>query len=132
MKYQKNNDKVKKINRRKFLAGTLATGALALGGIFPGSKGLLAETMKRYGGLRWEITIDGKVVKDGAVPTDRKEELMIPVYNGIANIIMDHGRIYMAESNNICAKKICSLMGAIAKSGERITCLPNRLVIRIL
>jgi len=120
-----------KINRRKFLAGSIAAGALALGGIFS-DKELLAESIERLGGLRWEITIDGKVVREGDVPVDRKEELMVPVKNGTAHIVMDHGRIYLPENNDICPKKICSLMGAITKPGEKITCLPNKLVIRIV
>jgi hypothetical protein len=133
MKHLNNSNKeVSKLNRRKFLIGSLATGALALGGILTGKKDLLAESVGHLGGLRWQITIEGQVVQEGLVPLDSKEELLLPVLNGTARIVMDHGRIYIPEDNNICAKKICSLMGSITKSGERITCLPNKLVIRIL
>ncbi|HHV64943.1 MAG TPA: NusG domain II-containing protein [Peptococcaceae bacterium] len=134
MKHLNNSSdkEVTKINRRRFLIGSLATGALALGGILLGKKDLLAESVENLGGLRWQITIDGKVVKEGLVPLTSKEELLLPVPNGTARIVMDHGRIYMPEDNNICPKKICSLMGSITKSGESITCLPNKLVIRIL
>ena len=125
-------NKFPKISRRKFLVGGLATGAFAFGGMLSVNKNLLAESIERLGGPRWEITIDGRVVREGVVPLDRKEEVTVPVKNGAALIIMDHGRIYMPEDNNICTKKICSLMGSITKSGENITCLPNRLVVRII
>jgi hypothetical protein len=128
----KHFNKSPKISRRKFLAGGLATGAFAVGGIFSANNSLIAESIERLGGSRWEITIDGRVVKEGVVPLDKKEEVTVPVKNGAALIIMDHGRIYMSEDNDICTKKICSLMGSITKSGEKITCLPNRLVIRII
>ncbi len=128
----KHLNKFPKISRRKFLVGSLATGAFAFGGIFSANNSLIAESIERLGGSRWEITIDGMVVRDGAVPLDKKEEVTVPVKNGTARIIMDHGRIYMHGDNDICIKKICSLMGSITKSGEKITCLPNRLVIRII
>lgn len=132
MKDQNNREDKPVINRRKFLMGGLAAGTLVLGGVLAGNTDMFADSVKEPGGLRWEITIDGKTIRTGKVPLDYKEDIMIPVKNGIARIIMDHGRIYMPEDNNICPKKICSLMGSITKPGERITCLPNKLVIRIL
>jgi hypothetical protein len=114
------------------LSRKIKNAALFLGGVLAGNTDMFADSVKEPGGLRWEITIDGKTIRTGKVPLDYKEDIMIPVKNGIARIIMDHGRIYMPEDNNICPKKICSLMGSITKPGERITCLPNKLVIRIL
>ena len=128
----KHLNKFPKISRRKFLVGSLVTGAFTFGGIFSVNKNVLGESIERLDGPRWEITIDGRVVRDGVAPLDRKEEVTVPVKNGTALIIMDHGRIYMPGDNNICPKNICSLMGSITKSGENITCLPNRLVIRII
>lgn len=120
------------LSRRKFLAGSLATGALALVGIFSGRHNLLAASSAYPGVLRWQITIDGKIIREGAVLPDRTEEVLIPVKNGPARIVLDHGRIYLPEDNTICPKKICSLMGSITRPGERITCLPNKLVVRIV
>lgn len=132
MKHHENSIKIKDMSRRKFLIGSVAAGALALGGVLSKNRDLLAESMDRLGGRRWEVTVDGKIVKEGTVSANEKEELIIPVENGTGRIIFEQGRIYMPDDNNICTKKICSLMGAISKSGESITCLPNKLVIRIL
>lgn len=126
------NSNTPQLSRRKFLAGGLATGALSLAGIFSGQRNLLAESTRYPGGLKWQITIDSQIVREGAVPLDRTEQILIPVKNGTARIVLDHGRIYLPEDNTICPKKICSLMGAITKPGERITCLPNKLVVRIV
>jgi hypothetical protein len=127
-----NRENTKKVSRRKFFLGGLATGVLAVGGILTGNKDLLADSLERFGGLRWEATIDGKIVTGGQVPMKGREEVFIEVKNGTARVILDHGHIYLPEDNNICTKKICSLMGSITKSGEKITCLPNKLVIRII
>lgn len=126
----KNNSPRPSLSRRKFLSGSLAAGALALAGIFSGRNNLLAAS--NPGALRWQITIDGKIVREGAVLPDRTEEVLIPVKNGAARVVLDHGRIYLPEDNTICPKKICSLMGSITRPGERITCLPNKLVVRIV
>lgn len=120
------------ISRRKFLFGSVSAGALAIGGVIVGNKDILAQSVERLGGDRWEVSIDGKVVKEGLISLNLKEEVLIPVQNGTARIVFDHGRILLPEENSICEKKICSLMGSITKSGEKITCLPNKLVIRIL
>lgn len=122
----------KNISRRKFFLGGLATGAMAISGILIGDKKLLADSIQQIGDPRWEITINGKVVAEGLLPMEITKEMTIPVTNGTARIILDHGRIYMPDDNAICEKKICSMMGSIMKSGEKITCLPNKLVIRIL
>ena len=127
-----NNSPRPQLSRRKFLAGSLAAGTLALAGIFSGRHNLLSASPAYPGALRWQITIDGKIVREGAVPPDRSEEVLIPVENGTARIVLDHGRIYLPEDNTICPKKICSLMGSITRPGERITCLPNKLVVRIV
>ncbi|NLI92098.1 MAG: NusG domain II-containing protein [Peptococcaceae bacterium] len=103
-----------------------------MGGVLAGNKEIVAQSVEKLGGSRWEITIGGKIYKEGYIPLNGTEELLVPVPNGTARIVFDHGRIYMPEDNNICEKKICSLMGSIMKSGENITCLPNKLVIRIL
>jgi hypothetical protein len=121
-----------KLSRRTFIAGGLAAGTFALGSVFAGKKDLLAQSVDRLGGLRWEIAVDGKVIRVGSVSLDQKEEVLIPVNHGIARMIVDHGRIYLPDDNSICSKKICSLMGAITKPGEKITCLPNKLVISIV
>jgi hypothetical protein len=132
MRNDQEPEKNKEVSRRKFLMGSAAAGALTLGGVLMGNKDLLAETIGGLREPRWQITVDGKVMREGTVSKSSKDELLIPVKNGTAHIVFDQGRIYMPEDNDICTKKICSLMGAITKPGESITCLPNKLVVRIL
>ena len=135
MKHHEVGKPIDGISRRKFLVGSVAAGTLAFGGVLISNKAILAQSVERLGRDRWEVSIDGKVVKEGLISLDSKEELLIPVQSetdGNARIVFDHGRIFLPEDNKICEKKICSLMGSITKSGEKITCLPNKLVIRIL
>ena len=120
-----------KINRRKFLAASLSTAALTGGALLLGQNDALANSLMGMAEPEWQITVDGKVVKEGQF-TDETHDFYIPVKNGTAHVVLNGNRIFVHEENDICEKKICSKMGSIQKSGESITCLPNKLVVRVL
>lgn len=121
----------KNLSRRKFIKGGLSLGAITGTAIFLGNNDALANTLMGIKDPDWQISVDGKIIKEGKF-SDKKEELSIPVENGNAHIVIDKNRILVHEDNNICEKKICSMMGSISKPGESITCLPNKLVVRVL
>lgn len=120
-----------KINRRKFLAGSLSTAALTGGAILLGHNNALANSLMGMTDPEWQITVDGKVMQEGKF-TNEREDFYIPVKNGTAHIVLAGNRIFVHEDNEICEKEICSKMGSISKSGESLTCLPNKLVVRVL
>jgi len=117
----------KDMDRRKFLVGGLAAGAVTLGALILPDKDIFADLENQ-----WQITVDGKIIQTGAFIPGAKKDLYLPVPNGTAHVILDGTRIYMHEDNTICEKKICSLMGSITQPGESITCLPNKLVVRVM
>jgi hypothetical protein len=121
-----------KMDRRKFLKGTFLTGIAAIGVLIFPDKNRWADILGSVGQPQWQITVDDQVIKEGVFVAGVRKDLYLPVPNGTAHIVLDGGRIYVHEDNNICKKKICYLMGSITRSGESIICLPNQLVIRIL
>lgn len=121
-----------KVNRRKFLLGSLTAGALTASTLLFGQRITLADSLKSISDPQWQITVDGKLVQEGNFDTELKKDLYIPVQNGNAHVVLDGNRIFVHHDNTVCEKKICAMMGSITKSGESITCLPNKMVIRIL
>ncbi|KGK90601.1 hypothetical protein DP73_07380 [Desulfosporosinus sp. HMP52] len=97
-----------------------------------GQKVTFANSLQTKTNPQWQITVDGKLVQAGTFAADLKKDLFIPVQNGTAHVSLEGNRIFVHQDNKVCEKKICSMMGAITKSGESITCLPNKLVIRVL
>ncbi|WP_019240567.1 MULTISPECIES: NusG domain II-containing protein [Bacillus] len=128
MNHEKSNQK---INRRKFLKRGIATGFISGGALLLGQSDILASSLISPTEPKWQITVDGKVVKEGTF-TDETYNFYIPVKNGTAHVVINGSRIFVHEENDICEKKICSKMGSIQKSGEAITCLPNKLVVRVI
>lgn len=129
MKIKKNN--LQNLSRRKFIKGGLSLGAITGTAIFLGNNDALANSLMGIKDPEWQVTVDGKIVKEGAF-SNKKKEFFIPVENGAARIILDKNRLLVHEDNHICEKKICSMMGSISKPGESITCLPNKMVVRVL
>lgn len=121
-----------KIDRRKFLLGGFSASALTASALLLGQKITLADSHQPTINHKWQITVDGKLVQAGTFAGDLKKDLFIPVQNGTAHVILEGNRIFVHQDNKVCEKKICSMMGSITKSGESITCLPNKLVIRVL
>ncbi len=118
-------------NRRSFIKRSLSVGAVAGGALLLGNQDTLAETLLGKSKPEWQITVDGKLVKEGRF-SGEKEELFIPVENGNAHIVFVAGRIFVHEDSHICERKICAKMGSIRESGESIICKPNKLAVRIL
>lgn len=118
------------MNRRKFLKRSLSLGAVAGGAILVGHSDAFAQSLMGPSGVQWQITVDGKIRKEGTF-SDQTTEFFIPVKNGNAHIVINGQRIFVHEDSGICERKICANMGAISESGESIICKPNKLVVRI-
>ena len=121
-----------RLNRRDFLKGGILAGLAALGTyLFRRENGMM-DAPGKTGEPDWQITIDGRIVEQGGFIPGSRKDLHIPVKNGTAHIVLDGERIFVHEDNDICPKKICSMMGSITRPGESIVCLPNKLVLRVL
>jgi hypothetical protein len=122
----------KQLNRRDFLKGGIFAGLATLGATLFRRETALVNAMEKTGAPDWQITIDGRIVEQGGFIPGSRKDLHIPVKNGTAHIVLDGERIFVHEDNEICPKKICSMMGSITRPGESIVCLPNKLVVRVL
>ena len=72
-----------------------------------------------------EIQIDGKVVET----LDLQKEHAFKINGGTNTVQIENGKVKMAAAN--CPDQICVHQGFISTSLLPITCLPNRLVIRV-
>jgi hypothetical protein len=121
-----------KLSRRDFLRGGILFGLAILGGLVVRKKNGWKEALEKPVSSDWQITIDGQIIQQGRFMSGYRKDLYVQVKNGTAHIVLDGDRIFVHEDNDICPKKICSKMGSIARPGESIICLPNKLVIRVL
>ncbi len=71
-----------------------------------------------------EFSYNGKIVKTVSLSEDT--ELTV---NGVVFIIEDNS---VSVSSSPCPDKICVKSGKIAKNGETIICLPERIAVRII
>jgi len=76
------------------------------------------------------ISIDGKEQKRVELTDGLDEEFILESSYGINKVVIHDGEIGIVEAN--CKDEICINEGFIGKVGERIVCLPNRLVIEIV
>ena len=71
------------------------------------------------------VSIDGKIVSEYKLSVDGRYEL-----NGGTNIlIISDGRAYIEYAE--CPDGLCKNQGKVSMAGERIVCLPNRLIVEI-
>lgn len=82
------------------------------------------------GGKYTVISIDGKEQKRVELTDGLDEEFMLESSYGINKVVIHDGKIGIVEAN--CKDEICIKEGIIGKVGERIVCLPNRLIIEIV
>ena len=82
--------------------------------------GLLAPS-----GAAARIYIDGAAVREVSLAADGE----YPIGDG--NVIaVESGRVYMKHAD--CPDGLCMRQGKISRTGERIVCLPNRVIVEII
>lgn len=76
------------------------------------------------------IKIDGKIYKKISLNNSDEQKEEIKFNNdGYMNIIYDNQGVYVEDVT--CPDKICKKTGQITKSGQNITCMPNKIIIYI-
>ena len=79
----------------------------------------------RKEGTKVEVTVDGKVVAVYPLGVDGKYKL-----NDGSNVItVEDGKVYMSYAD--CPDHVCQRMGKKGFVGQSISCLPNRLSVKI-
>ncbi len=85
---------------------------------------LLVELTKEEG-ARVIVKVDGNEVAEYSLTANGTYEL-----NGGSNIlVIEDGCAYLTDAN--CPDKLCVHQGKISKTGEVITCLPNKLTVTV-
>lgn len=74
------------------------------------------------------ITVNGKVVKELSLKGTELDDITLKEAEGTV-IEINNGRIRVKSAE--CPDKICVNAGYISNVGERIVCLPKRLIIEI-
>ena len=71
------------------------------------------------------ITVNGETLEKHSLATDGE----YPILDGKNILVIAEGAAYMKDAD--CPDKTCVRAGKISRSGERITCLPNGVIIII-
>ncbi len=86
---------------------------------------LLVLELTKTEGARVVVRVDGKNVAEYSLTENGRYEL-----NGGTNIlVIEEGKAYLCEAN--CPDKLCVNQGKIHRTGEVITCLPNKLTVTV-
>ena len=92
---------------------------LALAGIL-----FLANAGREEGAFA-VVTVNGEAA--GKYPLD--EDGIFPLNGGSNTLVIEAGEAFLTDAD--CPDKLCVKMGRISKTGQSITCLPNRLIVKI-
>ena len=67
------------------------------------------------------ITVDGKIY--GTYSLDKDQTINVDDHN---TVVIKDGVVYMEDAN--CPDKLCVKQGEIDSNGEKIVCLPNKVI----
>jgi hypothetical protein len=86
---------------------------------------VITELLREDGELV-RVSVDGAVVAEYPLSEDGEYSL-----NGGTNIlVIKNGEAYIGWAD--CPRQICVKDGSISRTGERITCLENRVVVEVI
>lgn len=86
----------------------------------------LVKELSRKDGESVRVSIDGEVVAEYSLSADAEYSL-----NGGSNIlVIENGEAYIKWAD--CPGQVCVRDGKISRTGQRITCLKNRIVIEVI
>ena len=86
---------------------------------------IITELLRKDGAFV-RVSVDGEVVAEYPLSEDGEYSL-----NGGTNIlVIKNGEAYIKWAD--CPRQICVKDGSISRTGERITCLENRVVVEVL
>ena len=109
------------MNKKKLTGDLLLIFALLLVGCIL----FLAIRLSRSEGRTALVTVNGERVAEYSLSEDGEYSI-----NGGTNIlIISDGKAYLKEAS--CPDKLCVNQGKISLSGERIVCLPNKVMVEI-
>lgn len=109
------------LNKKKIIYDTVLVLVLAVIGI---SAFLITESLREEGAYA-VVTVNGEWA--GEYPLDKDGEY--PLSGGTNLLVIQDGKAFVKDAT--CPDKLCINQGKISRTGERIVCLPNRVMIEI-
>ena len=107
----------------KWLIGLLLI--VAVGGI-----GLNMASLSAGGQQEAQVYQEGKLIQTIKLRPGYHEELRLGGLSHFNMIVMDNGRVRIAEAD--CPDQLCVRTGWVSVAPQQIVCLPYRVVIRII
>jgi hypothetical protein len=86
---------------------------------------LLVVELTKEKGARVEVKVNGQTVAEYSLTADGRYELN----DGTNILVIENGSAYLSDAN--CPDKLCVHQGKISRTGEVITCLPNKLTVTV-
>ena len=86
---------------------------------------LLAVFLTQEAGAGVSVKVDGVEVARYSLNIDGE----YPLNGGTNILVIKNGQAYLKDAN--CPDKLCVNQGKISKSGQTITCLPNKLTVTV-
>ncbi len=71
------------------------------------------------------VKVDGVKVAEYSLTADGT----YPLNGGTNILVIENGKAYLTDAN--CPDKLCVHQGKISRTGETITCLPNKLTVSV-
>ncbi len=110
------------MNKKKLLGDLMLILAL----LFVSLLVFLLVELTRDEGSSVLVTVDGEAVAEYSLFDDGEYSLN----DGTNILVISNGCAYLKDAS--CPDRLCVNQGKISMSGERIVCLPNRVMIEIL
>ena len=85
---------------------------------------LIVELTKEEG-AGVTVKVDGVKVAEYSLSADGT----YPLNGGTNILVIENGKAYLSDAN--CPDKLCVHQGKISRTGETITCLPNKLTVTV-
>ena len=87
---------------------------------------IMIVELTREDGAYVSITVQG----DGEIQIPLSEDGEYTLNGGTNTLVIEDGKAYMKEAS--CPDGLCKHQGKISRSGQRITCLPNRVFVIVI
>lgn len=92
--------------------------------------GILKAVQNNYSGTTYAvITVEGKLYKRINLLEDKKDTINIKTSNGYNIINIEDGKVWISDAD--CRDKVCVHEGAIEKVGDKLVCLPHKIIVEI-
>jgi len=110
------------LGNKKLLADSILVASL----LFVALSVFLIITLTRKDGAFAVVSVDGDKVAEYSLAIDAE----YPLNGGTNILVIENGRAYMKDAD--CPDRLCVHQGKKSHSGERIVCLPNRVMVEIV